>query len=787
MSGLDGATRSTTLTPWSAVSTLRKIRLAPLLFACSAAASHGALRAQASAKPLPTFEWVFSDSVRRAAALPSTAWLSDNTLMFYDTRLPAEQRRFEIIDPATGARRDAFSVRDALRSLDSLLPPGQARRSLAWPESFDAAGNHALYTFGGDLFVLDVPTSRFVRLTRTDSAEHSAEFSPDGTRVAFVRANDLYVVDIGTGAESRLTRDGTATTLNGTLSWLYWEEIFGRRDIGYWWSPDSKHIAYLQTDESKVDVMTFVDFAPLTPRVITQRYAKAGRPNPRARVGIVSVAGGATTWVRMTDKPFELLLRVKWLPDSRRVSVQTMTRDQREVGLYIADRASGAAQRIITETDPGYVNIHDDLHFLRGGGQFLWASERDGNYHIYRYALDSHVIPSGAASAATSRNRDLPERKAASLVNQVTRGPWSLASSGGVFWVRQAVTGIDGDWMYFTAMEKSSVERHLYRIRLDGTEMTRLSEEPGVHRITMAPGARFYTDAFSDARTLPSLALRRLHPRPGPTARQTLAAPRAELFAGVDIQYPEMTTIPARDGFPMPARILKPRDFRANEKHPVVMAVYGGASSATVTDAWQSDIVFYQLLLAEGYVVVKVDNRIATAKSKTLENLVVGRLGDTETADLTDAARWLKRQPWVDSSRVGVWGWSNGGYITLQLMTRSTEFKAGIAVAPVTDWRFYDSKWAEAFLGMPDENPRAYDSASVVTRAANLHGHLLVVHGTYDDNVQPQNTQAFFDALIKAGKPFEMMMYPMRKHDIGDRDANVHLYRTMLEFWKRSL
>jgi len=767
---------------------IRTVRLAPLvLFAAgSAVVSAGA---QAPAKPLPTFEWVFSDQIRRAAALPTTAWLSDNTVMFYDARVPADQRTFEIIQPATGARRQAFDLGAALRSLNALLPAAQAQRSLAWPESFDAAGRHAFYTVAGDLFVLDLPTSRFVRLTRTDSAEHSAEFSPDGRRLAFVRANDLYVVDLATRGETRLTRDGSTTTLNGTLSWLYWEEIFGRRDIGYWWSPDSRSIAYLQTDESKVDVMTFVDFAPLNPRVITQRYPKAGRPNPKARVGVVSAAGNTTTWVRIVDKPFDTILRVKWLPDSRRVSVQTMTRDQREVGLYLADRATGAATRILTETDPGYVNIHDDLHFLPGGKEFLWASERDGNYHIYRYVIPSEG-PSGPESPALTRasdegrNRRRPERGLATLVNQVTRGPWSLASSGGVFWVRQAVTGVDGEWMYFTAMEKSSVERHLYRTRLDGTGMTRLSREQGVHRVTMAPNAAFYVDAFSDARTLPSLTLR----RPDSTASvRVLAPPRAELFATFDVQYPEMTTIPARDGFAMPARILKPRNFRANEKHPVVMAVYGGASSATVTDAWQSDILFYQLLLAEGYVVVKIDNRVATAKAKALENLSVGKLGDSETADLTDAARWLKQQPWVDSSRVGVWGWSHGGYITLQLMTRSTEFKAGIAVAPVTDWRFYDSKWSEAFLGMPDENPRAYDSASVVTRAANLHGHLLVVHGTYDDNVQPQNTQAFFDALIRAGKAFEMMNYPMRKHDIGDRAANTHLYRTMLEFWKRSL
>jgi dipeptidyl-peptidase-4 len=357
--------------------------------------------------------------------------------------------------------------------------------------------------------------------------------------------------------------------------------------------------------------------------------------------------------------------------------------------------------------------------------------------------------------------------------------------------VRQAVAGIDEqhDWMYFTAMEASPLERQLYRVHLDGSGMMRLTTAAGVHRISMSPNAKSYVDVFSDAQTLPSLTLSNIDPAASAekTRDVVLAPARAEVLARFDIQYPEMATIPARDGFPMPASVLKPSGFRVDRRYPVIMAIYGGASSATVTNAWQGNFLYYQLLLAEGYVIVKVDNRSATAISKRLENTALGTIGRSDSDDLIDAARWLKRQPWIDSSRVGVWGWSNGGYMTLSLLTRSSEFKAGIAVAPVTDWRFYDSKWSEAFLGLPSDNPVGYDSASVVTRAAQLHGHLLLVHGSYDDNVHPQNEQAFMNALIKAGKPFELMVYPMRKHDIGDRDANNHLYRTMIDFWKRSL
>jgi dipeptidyl-peptidase-4 len=720
-------------------------------------------RSQTTAANGLTLEWIMGDEGRRVASLPTHVWLSDGRLLMFDVRRPPEERVFEFVEPSTGARRPALDMAAAVASLGALLPDSGVTRSLDWPEAFDPAGRRALYVFKGDLFVLDLATSRFTRLTKTEAEEQSPGFSPDGQRLAFVRANDLYVLELDTRAETRVTSDGSETTLNGRLSWVYWEEVFGRRDIGYWWSPDSRALAYLQTDESAVGVSAFVDFRPdSAPRLIRQRYPKAGTPNPRVRVGVAEVGRGATVWVSINDRPFEYVLRVKWLPDGRRVSVQTLTRDQHESGLYFASRESGAATRILTETDPGWVNIHDDLHFLADGRHFLWASERDGFYHLYRYTLDGR------------------------LVNQVTRGPWALASSGGgAFWVRQAVVGIDeaGGWVYFTALERSPVERHLYRIKLDGSGMTRLSAEPGVHRVSMSEDARFYLDNFSDIRTLPSLTLR----RPDGARQQVLAAPRPELIARFDVQYPELLTIPAADGFPMPARLLKPKDFRPDRRYPVIMYVYGGPSAPSVANSWEGGLLLDQLFLAEGFVLLSVDNRAATGISKRLENTIVKGGFEPETADLLDAVRWLKTQPWVDASRVGVWGWSGGGTMTLSLMTRSKEFKAGISGAPVTDWRYYDTKWAEAIAGTPGENPESYERASLVKRAGDLHGRLLLVHGTYDDNVHPQNTQAFADALIQSGKLFEQMIYPMRKHGVSDRAGAMHLQRTMLDFWKRHL
>jgi dipeptidyl-peptidase-4 len=299
----------------------------------------------------------------------------------------------------------------------------------------------------------------------------------------------------------------------------------------------------------------------------------------------------------------------------------------------------------------------------------------------------------------------------------------------------------------------------------------------------MSPDARYFLDRYSDVRTLPSL---RLHASDGPIV-QTIAPARSELLAPYDVQYPELLTIPAADGFPMPAEIMKPKDFRPERKYPIVMSIYGGASAPQVVNAWQGDLFWNQLLLDAGFVVVKVDNRSATGISKELENTVVKHLGEAETPDLVAAARWLKKQNWVDPSRVGVWGWSYGGYMTLNLMTRSEEFKAGISVAPVVDWRYYDSKWTEGAMRTPQENPGGYDSASLLPLAKQLHGNLLIVYGTYDDNVHPYNELAFIDALIAAGKKFQMMAYPMRKHGIADEAATLHLRSLMLDFWKANL
>ena len=439
-----------------------------------------------------------------------------------------------------------------------------------------------------------------------------------------------------------------------------------------------------------------------------------------------------------------------------------MTRAQTELNLFYIDRASGRnLGKILTEKDSGWVNINDDLYFL--DQEFIWQSERDGYAHLYHFRDDG------------------------SLIGQITKGDWALRSSGGPFWLRRSVVNIDekNGQIYFTALERSSIERHLYRIRFDGSKMKRITKDNGVHNISFSPNGKFYFDSFSNIGTLPALSLNTNDGK----ELVLIAEPRSELLAELELQTPELFTIPTKDGFSMPAQILKPKNFSPIKKYPLIFHIYGGPSAPTVFDRWQGSSLFFDnMLLERGYIVVRFDHRSATAISKELENrLTMMMSGPIEIADIVDGIHWLKSQAYVDPNRVGIWGWSGGGSFTLNSMNNTQEFKAGISVAPVTDWHYYDTKWAEFAMKRPEDNPDGYEKTSFVKTAKNLHGRLLLVHGTYDDNVHPQNSWHFVDELVKANIMFDMMFYPMRKHGISDDPARIHLYNKMLEFWEEFL
>ena len=731
---------------------LSQIALAITVFASSAAAQDERL----------SLEWVFSEEGKTATSVPDHAWLDNGLLMLYDKRVPKIERTIESYNPDNGRRRSLVNAKKVIAAFNAQFEPDEPIEELGWPASFDPTGRWAVYEQSDDIVLLDLRSSEVTPVAITDAVEKSARFSPDGRWLAFVRDNDLYAWDVRKQTEKRLTTDGSETLMNGTVSWVYWEELLGRVDQGYFWSPDSTSIAYLQSDDSGVGTMHYVDFEPDLPKLIKQRHPKPGEANPRVRAGVVSLEDAKTTWVDLGSYPYEYLARIKWLPDSRHVAVQTLNRPQTTLDLFIADASSGETRHVMRETDEGWVNVHDDLYFLENGN-FIWASERDGYAHLYQF----------------DANGD--------LVNQVTKGEWALRPSGGAAGMERSVAYVDDDQqhIWFTALEKASTERHLYRINIDGSGMERLTAEEGAHQIWFRPDGEYYLDASSALDRPPSLSLH----RPNGEFQAMVTAAADDIPQRFDLQRWEMMTVNARDGNSMPAMMLKPRFFDAGKKYPAVVYVYGGPSSPTVVNAWgrHARMMYHQLLADQDVVVFYVDNRSSARKSKIDANTIVRQLmGPVEINDLLDGVAWLKSQPYIDDARVGIWGWSGGGSMTLHAMTSSEEFAAGVAVAPVSDWHYYDTIYTERYMKRPQDNEEGYELTSHAKRAADLHGRLLLVHGTYDDNVHPQNSWRFADELIEAGITLDMMIYPMRKHGIADDEAQLHIYKTMVEFWQRN-
>lgn len=710
-----------------------------------------------------TVEWIYGEESQEAFALPLVQWLDNGTVLYYDVRKPEAERTLEILDPLTGDRRAVIDAAKALQDLQKYLGQGSVPKSLPWPESVTRDGRYSAYSFGGDLYVLESTASRFIRVTDTPGHEIGARFSPNGNKVAYVRGHNIYFYDIPERTERPITLDGSDTLLNGELSFMYGEDVFDRGASELWWSPDSEALAYLQIDVSGVSEFRYEDIKPFNPRIIRQRYPLAGEKIETARVGIAELGSGQTTWVDGTGRPDEYVARVDWLPDSRKLSVQTLNRAQDELVIQFADRQTGRTTPILKETDGAWVNVGDDLYFLKDGKRFIWGSERTGFKHLYLYDT------------------------AGKLLNPITKGDWAVRTAARTsYWSGHSVVALDekNQSLYFTGLEKSPQERHLYKIRLDGSGMTRLTREDGFHAVTFSPDGRFYFDRHSTVSTPPSLFLCRTDG----AARRLLAGPRSDILAGFGLQTPEIFTVAADDEFALPAQLLKPRDFDPKKKYPVIVYHYGGPSAPVVVNAWQGYTLYNQVLLDRGYLVFSVDNRSATAISKKLENTILYQtIGPGELQDMLAGVKWLKSQPFVDPDRIGVWGWSYGGCMTLLAMTRSREFKAGISVAPVTDGRFHEPKWAEFSMKRPQDRPEDWEAVSLLRYAKDLHGRLMIVHGTYDDNVRIQNTWAFVEALVQAAKNFDMMIYPMRKHGIEDRPARISLFNKMVEFWTRNL
>jgi len=620
---------------------------------------------------------------------------------------------------------------------------------------FSPDGKSLLLKSQGDLFLLDLATKRLRRLTRTPAEEELASFSPDSRRVAFVRENDLYLLDLDSGAESRLTEDGSDTHLSGKLDWVYTEELYNRSSQGYAWSPDSRFLLYLTFDLKRVPAYPLVDLATTHPSVTWLRYPKAGDPN--ATVCVVGQQAGdkdSAPWrfqVCPTGPRREYVARFGWLPDTRGFWVLFLDRAQRQAELVTFGLDGKPKQVVLQEQDDAWINVEDDILWTRSGS-LLFGSERSGFRHLYR--LDPPFVKPV----------------------QLTSGDWEVTE----------VMGLSADerFVYFVATEASPLERQLYRVPVAGGKVERLTQGPGTHSLRAAAGCRAFLDLYSTATQLPEPRLLR-HDGKLLSVLAYEKPPRLENYLLGQVEF---FTLKGPSGDTLYASLLKPADFDLTKRYPVVVYVYGGPHAQVVRNGWGGrTALFHHFLASEGFLVFSLDNRGSAARGRAFERALLHRFGERELEDQLAGVQWLAQQPFVDSTRIGIWGWSYGGFLTLYALTHSQAFAAGAAVAPVTDWRLYDTIYTERYLKLPNDNPQGYEASSPISAAANLSGALLLAHGTGDDNVHWQNTLNFVGALTKAQKPYTLLLYPNKDHGIPGREERLHLFSAIARHFRTYL
>ena len=685
------------------------------------------------------------------------AWLDEAHYLWSQPAAEGQPAQLMKVDALTGKGEplvDAARMQAALGAIEGVSADDARRASTAKPVATDAAHSTLVVPIAGDLYLYDAKTGQAQRLTRAAGDEEETTLSPDARQVAFVRGNDLVTSTVAEGMERRLTTDGSEEVLNGKLDWIYQEEVYGRGNFrSYWWSPDSSRLAFLRLDEKGVPRYTIVDDIPYRPTVEVYPYPKAGDPNPTVKLGIAPATGGATLWVDLAKYAGGdfLIVDVAWQPDGRGLSFQVQDREQTWLDLNVADPATGQVRTLLRETTKAWVEPHGSPRWLEDGS-FLWLSERTGFKHLYRYAPDG------------------------TLLRPLTQGRWEVRTLHGV----DPKTG----WIYYSGTQKSARELQPYRVRTGGGQPQALSKVGGTHTLLFSPGLTYFLDTWSDVNTPPQV---RLHKAEGNLVR-VVDANAAPALAAYRLARPEFVQVPTRDGFVMEAVLIKPPDFDPARKYPVYQFTYGGPHAPQVKDGWGGQTyMFHQLLAQKGVVVWICDNRSASGKGAESAWPVYKRFGPGELADVEDGLQWLKKQPWVDGTRIGISGWSFGGFMAANALTRSTSFAMGIAGGPVTDWRDYDSIYTERYMRTPGNNAEGYADLSPRAAAARLHGKLLLLHGSIDDNVHPQNTQQFAYELQKAGIPFNMVLYPKSRHGFTDPLLIKHRALTMLQFIEETL
>jgi dipeptidyl-peptidase-4 len=711
---------------------------------------------------------IFADKAYDPPRFGPARWLPDGTAYTMVEKAAAPLTGSDIVryDAASGSRSVLVSAarlvpagQDAGLDIDDYVWSPDGKRLLVFTNTRKVWRDNTR----GDYWVLDLDESGRLRKLGGAGPEASlmfAKFSPDASRVAYVRANDIYVERLEDGHVTRLTADGSATTINGTSDWVYEEEL-GVRDA-FLWSPDGRAIAFWNFDSTGVQAFTLINTTDaLYPTLTTLPYPKAGTTNSAVRIGVVAADGGPVTWMKAPGDPREhYLARLSWV-DPRTVAMQQLNRLQNRNDVLMGDAATGAVTKVHTDESYAWVDVEDEK-WIDGGKAFLWVTERDGWRHVYRVPREG-----GASRLLTRFDGDVLD-----------------------------VSGYDeaGGWLYFTASPQNPTQRYLYRSRLDGTgapERVTPADQAGTHTYVVAPGGRLAFHTWSRIDVPPATdvvdlpAHRSLRPLTDVTALRAALAPV--------VQPPtEFLTVAVGGGVTLDGWMLRPSDFDASKRYPVIVYVYGEPASQTVVDRWLGGRQLFHRALAEaGYLVVSFDNRGTPApKGANWRKVIYGEVGELAAREQAAAVKALAAtRPYVDLSRVGIWGWSGGGSNTLGAMFMQPEtFHVGVSVAPVPDKALYDTIYQERYMGTPQSNPDGYRRASSINFADRLQGKLLLIHGSGDDNVHYQGTERLVNRLVELGKPFDMMVYPNRTHAIAEGPGTTpHLHKRIARYFLEHL
>ena len=680
------------------------------------------------------------------------------------------------VDAKTGKTTPFYDAAQMERALAKAgIVPASAKR-LAHTFRLDLSDDETrvLLSSANDFYVYDLATGKAARLTNSPKTVKTNEsFSPDARRIAYVSGNNLYAVDVSfdgkMSSPRALTTDGAPGVYNGRLDWVYEEEIYGRgKTDGYAWSADNRHIAFLRLDESPMKPFLLTDELPDPQGVEKQWYPKAGQPNPQVSLRVVDTdpaAAASPVYANVKGRPQKpaskkgdiavvplanypdadrLLVRFAWTPTGDKLTYQVTNRTQTFLDLAIFDIKSGKADPLFREKTTAWVEIIDSPLWLKDG-TFLWQSDRTGFRHLYHYKPDG------------------------TLIGAVTKGNWDVREVYGVDEKTKTV--------YFAGTEKSVIGQDVCRVGLDGANYARLTEKAGTHAGAFSPNFAYYAERWSDLTNAPQIRL---------VSTQTGAEMRvldgSDETAGSRVSRfpdgkPELLEVKTRDGFVMNALLLKPANFDPAKKYPVYCPVYGGPGTQTVRNSWGTVGSFERMLASKGYIIWMCDNRSASGRGLQSQWPIYQQMGPGELADIEDGLTYLKTNPWVDASRIGISGWSFGGFLTEYALTHSKSFKIGVAGAGVSDWRLYDTVYTERYMKTPLENPTGYQDTAPANAAADCAGKLLILHGMMDDNVHLQNSIQLIYGLQKAGKDFQMMFYPSpsSRHGIGDPAQSRHL------------